>query len=103
MTEVDRPLRIASVAVSDLRVEQMGVAPGIKGRFGLLDERGTVMAFVLCHKYSERTYQILDALYESMEMDLLDIIGEPESAPGDVTYHAPIAGPPGDDEGMTFG
>ena len=103
MTEVDRPLRISSVAVSDLRIEQMGVAPGIKGRFGLLDERGTVMAFVLCHKYSERTYKILDALYESMELDLLDIIGAEDSAPGDVTYRAPIAGPPDDDEGLTFG
>ena len=103
MRELDRPLRIAAVAVTDMRVEQMGVSPGIKGRFGLLDERGTVLAFALCHKYSERTYKILDALYESMELDLLDIISRPEGPGEDAEFEGHRGDPEDDDEGLTFG
>jgi hypothetical protein len=103
MRELTRPLRISAVAVTDMRVEQMGVSPGIKGRFGLLDDRGTVMSFALCHKYSERTYKILDALYESMELDLLDIISQPEGPGEDAEFQGHRGNPEDDDEGLTFG
>jgi hypothetical protein len=101
-TAFDRSLRLEAVVVTDMRVEQMGVSPGIKGRFGMLDDRGTVLAFALCHKYSERTYKILDALYESMELDLVDILSrnDPE---GDVVYREEEGTPADDDEGLTFG
>jgi len=85
-TELKLPLRITAVAVSDVQAQQMGVTAGIKGRFTLVDDQMTVLAFLLCHKFSERTYRIYEHLCESMELDVADILARPGGSGDDVEY-----------------
>jgi len=99
MTGLDRPLRISAVTVSDMRVEPMGVSNAIKGRLALVDDQAKVYAFAICHKYSERTYRILEALFESMEADVVDILSRPDREDDDLE----IAPRGDDDDGVTFG
>lgn len=97
MTPLNVHLRLSQVRVSDMRTAQMGVTTGIKSRFTLEDETSVPLAFVICHKFSPRTYKLLDALYASMEQDVVDILARPEGGGEDLEYDA--SGQQGDDDG----
>jgi hypothetical protein len=86
MVRLPQDHRIAGVKISDIRITPMGATPGVRAKFALVDEQTNPLSLAISHRFSQRTYKIIEALYESMEQDMAAMLA---ASPAEAERSAP--------------
>lgn len=94
MTPFPERHRIKGIQVSGFRCNLLG-GVGDFAKLVLLDEEARPLAYSINQKFSERTLRIIEALRQSLEQDMFDIVEEPEQTAPEFS--------PDSEEGLTFG
>lgn len=75
MAIIDRPLRITRITCSEIRTVMAGPSPRCLAKMLYVDEGGITCGQVLLQAWSARSLQLLKALGESLEYDMMEVLG----------------------------
>jgi hypothetical protein len=103
MIRFDGPTRLAGVKISEVRIKEMGASPGVRAKFALVDEDSNGLSLALCHHWSNRTMELVEALQESMERDLADALTLPQGRSPSQSETGEWGEDDDDDGGVAFG
>jgi hypothetical protein len=77
MVEFPQKTRMASIRLSTVRLNLLG-GVGNYAQVALCDEQGRPMSMTMTQKFSDRTYELIEALATSIEQDVYDTFAQPD-------------------------
>jgi hypothetical protein len=80
MTRFPSVPKIIGVSVGEVRIKNIGSSPSTMAKFALVTEDARSAGLFIQHEFSDRTHEILRALYQSMEMDVAETLSSDPSA-----------------------
>lgn len=85
MVEFPQNTRLTSIRLSTVRLNLLG-GVGNYAQVALCDDMGRPMSMMMTQKFSNRTYELIEALATSLEQDVYDLLDRPDEKDTGVSF-----------------